>query len=167
MSEEWRQFMTGYEVSNLGRVRRSTDGRRTHTGRLLRPVIMRVGYYCVRPVVGGKNKHVYVHDAVASVFIGTKPDGSSVNHKDGNKKNNAAMNLEYVTHAENMRHASDIGLLARGVRHPQSKLTDDSVRSLREDRMCGISFARIARKYGISISTAFNASRGNNWSHVS
>lgn len=34
-----------------------------------------------------------------------------VNHKDGNKRNNGANNLEFVSHSENMQHAWDNGLM--------------------------------------------------------
>lgn len=166
MTEEWREFMSNYEVSNAGRIRRSTDGRKTYAGRLMKPQKMRVGYLCVRPTVNGKNILVYVHDAVALAFIGAKPAGASVNHIDGDKTNNVPSNLEYVSHAENMRHAAASGLMARGTGHPGAKLNDDAVRALRADRCAGLSFPRLARKYGISIATAFYAAKGTNWKHI-
>jgi hypothetical protein len=44
-----------------------------------------------------------VHRLVARKYIGICPEGMEVNHKDGNRINNHWTNLEYVTHAENMR----------------------------------------------------------------
>ncbi len=166
MTEEWREFMPCYEVSNAGRVRRSTAGRKTHAGRVMKAQQMRIGYLAVRPTVAGKNVTIYMHDAVALAFIGPKPAGTSVNHIDGDKTNNKPGNLEYVTHAENMRHAAEAGLMAHGVAHPAAKLNDDAVRALRADRGAGLSFSRLARKYGISIATAFNAANGTNWKHI-
>lgn len=46
-----------------------------------------------------------VHRLVAAKFIGPCPEGMEINHKDGNKENNHWTNLEYVTHAENIRKA--------------------------------------------------------------
>lgn len=166
MNEQWRQFIDGYEVSDDGRVRRSIPGRKTFAGRELKAQQMKIGYLAVRPTVAGKNVHFYVHDIVASAFLGPKPEGYSVNHKDGVKTNNSVHNLEYVTHAENMRHAANAGLMVCGEDHPQARMTEESVVALRNDRIDGISFSSLARKYGISIATAFNISTRKLWKHV-
>ena len=53
---------------------------------------------------------VYVHICVALAFI-PNPNGlPCINHKDGNKANNRVDNLEWCSHAENMKHASRTGL---------------------------------------------------------
>lgn len=158
--EEWRGVVAapGYEVSNLGRVRRSTAGRATFAGRLLSPIRMACGYFAARPVVGGKNTQQYVHRMVAAAFIGPCPSGMEVNHIDGVKTNNAVTNLEYVTHAENMCHASGAGLMPSGARHPQARLSEDDVRGIRSARASGESFGSISRRMGVSISHVFNIS---------
>lgn len=165
--EEWRaSFVPNYEVSNLGRVRRSAPGRKTYVGRVLNQVTLKIGYYAVAPVINGKNKTTYVHELVADAFIGKRPEGASVNHKDGVKTNNVFTNLEYTTHAGNMRHAAQTGLLKRGEDHGGSKLTEIEVVNLRADRTLGISFSKLAAKYGVSIATAFNVVNKKLWSHV-
>lgn len=45
----------------------------------------------------------YVHQLVAAAFIGPCPEGQEVRHWDGDPSNNAASNLLYGTHAENMQ----------------------------------------------------------------
>ena len=165
-SEVWVACLPNYEASDLGRVRRSTPGRKTYPGKVMAAKLIKVGYYVVAPTIDGKNKTFYVHDLVAGAFIGPKPEGLQVNHIDGDKRNNTPSNLEYVTRNENMEHASKTGLMASGTNHPQSKLTPHSVESLRADKQAGASYSKLAAKYGVSIATAFNADKGNNWSHV-
>jgi len=61
----------------------------------------------------GKYKTELVHRLVAKAYIG-EPSNSeeriTVNHKDGNKKNNAVENLEFITHSKNLYHAVETGL---------------------------------------------------------
>lgn len=56
------------------------------------------------------NKSYQIHSIVAKYFLGDRPHGYSVNHKDGNKLNNRPSNLEYVTIADNIKHAVKHGL---------------------------------------------------------
>jgi hypothetical protein len=144
--EEWRTFAGGnYEVSNHGNVRQKTPGRRTWPGRPLTRVLMGMGYYVVNPVMDGKNVLMYVHQIVATVFIGECPDGREVNHKDGNKLNNYADNLEYISHGDNMRHARSMNLIC-----DRRTYSDDEVESVRRMYRGGSSFADISRETGIS-----------------
>lgn len=61
-----------------------------------------------------KNKHIPVHRIIAKLFLGEPEPGLVVNHKDGNKLNNRIENLEYVTIAENIKHAVASGLHVSG-----------------------------------------------------
>ena len=58
-----------------------------------------------------KNKKEYtrsIHRLIAETFILNPKNKSSVNHKDGNKKNNTILNLEWFTQKENIRHSIDV-----------------------------------------------------------
>ena len=168
MIERWIPFWDGkYEVSNLGRVRRIAPGKRTQVGRILKPTLMRTGYFSVAPVLSGKNRRVHIHELVAEAFLGARPDAHEVNHIDGCKTNNAVSNLEYVTHAQNMAHAGSVGLSARGERHGASKLTDDDVRDIRRMRARGIPLGAVCEKFAIGKSTASQIANGKRWRHVS
>lgn len=67
------------------------------------------GYHYVhlrRGSVAAGGKHVLLHRLVARVFIGEPYEpGLVVDHIDGNKYNNAAENLRWITQSKNVRKA--------------------------------------------------------------
>lgn len=78
--------------------------------RILRPCVTKYGYKQVVLCKDGKTKKFYVHRIVATQFIPKVEGKNHVNHIDGNKLNNQAWNLEWVTPAENKQHAFKTGL---------------------------------------------------------
>lgn len=118
MHEEWRPVV-GYEglydVSNLGRVRsidrfreegcRKKCGYITRKGRVLKPVYNKsTGYYSVSLSDNASRiKSISVRRLVAGAFceVPAGIERPCVNHKDENKTNNCADNLEWCTHAYN------------------------------------------------------------------
>jgi predicted DNA-binding protein YlxM (UPF0122 family) len=59
----------------------------------------------------GKQKHEYVHRAVAFAFIPNPNNYSQINHIDGNPQNNDICNLEWCTASQNVQHAYKTGLI--------------------------------------------------------
>lgn len=102
-----------YEVSNLGRVKNLKRkvpfwrGMRTIPERILQNHINEYGYVYVRLYENAKGRNIKLHRIVAEAFIPNPTNKRCVNHIDGNKQNNTVENLEWVTHSENMQHASD------------------------------------------------------------
>ena len=52
----------------------------------------------------GKRRTFRLHRLVADAFISNPEGKSQVNHKNGNKQDNRAENLEWATVSENMKH---------------------------------------------------------------
>lgn len=119
MSEIWHPcagFETHYEVSNLGNVRsiermvnnRLGNGIRRSPAKVLKPCLGKSGYLLVNFCIDGIKSNHNVHRLVARAFIENESNKPQVNHKDGNKMNNCADNLEWVTASENTKHAYSI-----------------------------------------------------------
>ena len=101
--EEWRvavdkdgvtPISSLHAVSNLGRVHFKIGNRKTYG-------TLKNEYYTVMAL--GRNYRV--HNLVAAAWLGAIPVGHTVNHMDGNSKNNAASNFDFQTPKGQMVHA--------------------------------------------------------------
>lgn len=112
MQEVWKDI-AGYEglyqVSNLGNVKsldryvpHKTFGKKFCKGHTMATHINNAGYVTVNLCRGNSYKSHDIHRLVAIAFIPT-PNivGMEVNHKDEDKRNNRAGNLEWVTKSVN------------------------------------------------------------------
>lgn len=77
--------------------------------KVLRGSLDNDGYRTYRMMVDGKRRHMKGHRLVLGAYLGYKC-GKVVNHIDGVKLNNSLYNLEWVTVAQNNKHARDNGL---------------------------------------------------------
>ena len=170
MSEIWKPVFDGkYEVSSLGKVKTARVLRhslRYLIGRHLTQILNETGYMRVCITVGGKKRSMAVHSVVALGFIGPRPEGMNVNHKNGNKTDNRPENLEYTTPKQNTQHALRNGLLAVGERQGSSKLTDDGVREIRRLHSLGESPTKTAKKFKVSKGCVEQVVYGTSWRHV-
>lgn len=112
MEEQWRKVVgfEDYEVSTLGNVRSLNYARNKGLVRNRITHVGGAGYMYVTLSKKGKTKRCAVHCLVAYAFLGERPQGYEINHKDGIKKNCSLDNLEYCTKSDNAKHAWRIGL---------------------------------------------------------
>lgn len=57
-------------------------------------------------------------------------------------------------------------MYCHGERHPKAKLSEEDVRSIRALREAGMSYPRIARKFGLGVMTVWSAANYWTWTHV-
>lgn len=110
--EKWLpipEFEGRYEVSDQGRIRSQL------TDKILTPHFRRYSVVDLRR--DGRYFKRYVHHLVAIAFIGPRPTGMLVRHRDDDRRNNSAANLVYGTQSQNMFDA-----VANGV-HPTGSKT--------------------------------------------
>lgn len=127
MTETWKPvngYEGSYEVSDLGNVRsldrtvRVKKGAYEYDlvlkGKVLKPLVRRHGYLGVqlfnldRSLNARGMKTVSIHRLVAEAFV-PNPDGlPEVNHKDEDKANNVATNLEWMDHKDNTLYGTAI-----------------------------------------------------------
>lgn len=167
MQELWRDVV-GYEglyqVSNTGKVRSLIFGREGSVKeRLL--VTGRDGYQRVILRKNGIRKCHYVHRMVALVFVPTIEGKNVVNHKDGNRSNNHADNLEWCDQQYNATYADAVQKRSRAVQMIDP-VTNEVLRifyGVREAaRETGLHYPNIIHACGNSCRT----SGGYKWKYV-
>lgn len=145
MTEEWRpliyngvDFQDQYEIQNTGKLRNTKTGRE----RKLTP--NKKGYYGTVISRGADCKqYIKIHRAVAENFC--EGDKSlTVNHIDGDKSNNSADNLEYISDVDNLKHAAVNELM-------KHKLSFDDVKEIKKLYNKGVTRKVIAEKFGITL----------------
>ena len=105
---EWKSIpgFALYEASDLGRIRNG------HTRVIHGTTVNKQGYESIQVKSDdGMFVRKSVHRLVAQTWLSTYSHSKQVNHKDGNKLNNAVSNLEMVTASENIKHAIEHKLL--------------------------------------------------------
>lgn len=103
VKEEWKYIPGSNEVyvSNMGRFKK-------YSGEILEPKDDGQGY--LRITVSNKLRD-RCHRFVAKAFVPNPDNKSQVDHINGNKKDNRAENLRWVTPRENTQYAEEMGLI--------------------------------------------------------
>jgi hypothetical protein len=132
-----------YQISNKGRLKvygkyGSPDKSRVD---FIRPHDNGAGYYQVRMSKNGKTIQVRLHKLVAQYFLENTNNYPQLNHKDTDKSNNAADNLEYCTNQFNSIHSQENGLQGK------RRFTYEIAEEIRKLKREGMKEAEIAKIY--------------------
>lgn len=160
-----------YEVSDEGEVR-SIDRMIERNGKPARVqgVLLKLrkhsnGYRGVSL----RYRQAMVHSLVMEAFVGPRPKGMDINHKNGDKADNRLENLEYCSRSQNMAHAVRTGLmppppLRRGTDNDHlCRLNEEKVRHIRQWHAEGGGTTQIARHYDVGLSTVWNIVKRKSW----
>lgn len=180
-TSEWWKDIKGwegfYQISNHGRMRslerfvHHKSGRAKRKGKMLSFGIGPNGYYVAQLHRNGENKSVRVNRLVLEAFV-LNPDNYPIcNHRDGDKKNNHALNLEWCTHSQNTKHAFKIGLYQKdfnkGIKNGKSKLTKKQVLEIREKYIPRkYSTYKLAKEYMVGHTSIHNIVSRKSWKHL-
>jgi len=105
----------------------------------------------------------YVHRLVLESFIGPCPDGIEACHYPDRTPSNCRVgNLRWDTHLSNMHDSVLHGRTQRGSRHVLSRLTEDSVRAIRQ-LLGTMSMTELGARYGVSRGAIAHIRRGSTW----
>jgi NUMOD4 motif/HNH endonuclease len=154
-----------YAVSNLGAVKsleRKTSLGTKKLETILTQRIVRNYQYVMLDVCDGEfrfRRNISVHRLVAQEFCNNAAQFREVNHKDGNRLNNHADNLEWVSPEENKRHAKLLGLYKKNS-VGNRKHTYDKIQKVFEMRKSGMLHKDIGIELGMGASTVTHILRG-------
>lgn len=103
LREIWRSikgYGGSYQVSNLGRVYSN------NAHKIIHPYRNNKGYLKIDLYKDGECKKFFVHRLVAETYIPNPNGYPQVNHKDEDKENNCASNLEYCDSKYNVNYGT-------------------------------------------------------------
>ena len=168
--ENWRQGEC-YQISSFGRVQSEKHIKRNRVFKLSNIN----GYDAFTAIREDKsNNLVYVHKAVAELFIENPDKKPFVIHKDFDKTNNLASNLGWATRKEMTDHSQNNPLVIKGKakrkqNRPYAKLSEGKVRMIKRklfDPNRRTRLRLIAKQFGISEMQLWRIKSGENWADI-
>jgi hypothetical protein len=132
--------------------------------RYLQPCVNKGGYYQVSLYTGYKSfKTKKLHRLVAEAFIHNPHNLSTVNHINGDKSDNSVGNLEWLSPADNNKHAFSTGLKSISrTSNPKAKLTESEVSTI-QSLIGKQSLVSIATLYNVHVDTIGRIKRRETW----
>jgi hypothetical protein len=130
------------------------------------------GYMSVSLRIDGKTMRETVHRLVAAIYCEGHEPKFVVNHKNGDRTDNRASNLEWISNDANLKHARDVlgsrvlHLDQNGERNHSAKLTESDVAEIKSLRDGGMLQREIADRFGVMQNTISRILSGKRWSHL-
>lgn len=167
-----------YSVSSMGRLRCNEYTIRVNSrsgifpkklpAEIFKPSKNNYGYHQTTiALVNSKRRWVVtIHRLVALTFIPNPENKPQINHKNGIKSDNHVENLEWVTQAENARHASKLGLIRAGESNGASKMKKSGIHEVFKLREKGCSQYEIANKFNVNQATISHILNRRTWTTV-
>lgn len=123
------------------------------------------GYQQLRmTITKGKTVTVKAHRLIAQTFLPNPENKPQVNHKDGNKMNNAVSNLEWCTNKENQKHAIKTGLKNdSGINNSRASCDEEVLKKIRKLISEGKTNTEIEKITGISNGVVSHIRRGTHY----
>ena len=156
--EQWRPVgrLGFFEVSSWARVRAS------RTGRIKRQTIAKSGFMVVNLYAAGSSSVRNVHSVVAEAFLGPRPSGMMVAHRDGDRRNNRPENLEYRPLGQRLPNGWSPWIESKNGR----KLSRAEADEIRRRAALGGSTAALAEEFGISAPMVSSIKHGRRWAPI-
>jgi hypothetical protein len=172
--EVWYQIpsLPHHQISSDWRIRSFSvkGGKKNKTSskwRIIKTHFLKAGYEAFHWKLNGKHRYVYLHQVIAELMYGERPDNLETRHMDDNKRNNYPSNIRYGTVRENFADRKRNGRGARGEKMGSAKLTEAQVIEIRKDIACGLmSLRAIGRKYGVHCPAIMDIRDRRTWAHV-
>lgn len=179
--ETWKDI-EGYEglylISNMGNVKsveRSVPNNINGGKRIIVERHLKIGhdFYGYPQVNLHKNcikKTTKIHRLVAKAFIKNNDCNQQVNHINGIKTDNRAINLEWCTSSENIKHAYKTGLRKTGnpkiggSKNHKAKLTESDVLNIRKNSYLGLKI--LSQWFSVTTSTIHAIINRKTWRHI-
>lgn len=149
------------EVNDKGQIRSSL------TKHIYSPYTDKDGYLRCKVWDGEKSRGVYVHRAIALVFVPNPNQKPIVNHIDGVRNNNSIENLEWVSYEENSKHGVMLGNFPKGQNAFRAKYKDKQIHEVCKLLAEGIGQIEVSRLTGIPVTTIHGIVIGRTWGHIS
>jgi hypothetical protein len=152
---------TAYRVGSDGSVWSRCPRGKAEKWRRLNPFANKKGYLRVR---FRDRKLRLLNRLVCAAFHGEPPTARhEAAHLDGGLANNAASNLAWKTPTENAADMVLHGTVNRGEKNGQHKLTEISVREMREARRAGKSQQALVEQFGVGQGEVSMVLSGKRW----